>query len=123
LLVDPVAFGHPCPVSDLFGVGGRELLSRLALPEPWAADTAAAIHLIDELDHEIADCEHALRRAGADHRYVPLLMTTPRDRLGARLHPWPPRSAIITRFASPTKLAGYTGPLRQRRTAWSSDSY
>src|SRR3954467_7431002 len=44
-----LAFGHPCPVSDLFGKGGRELLARLALPEPWAADTAAALHLIDEL--------------------------------------------------------------------------
>ena len=30
-----LAFGHPCPVSDLFGVGGRELLGRLELPEPW----------------------------------------------------------------------------------------
>jgi transposase len=28
-----IAFGHPCPVSDLFGVGGRRLLERLALPE------------------------------------------------------------------------------------------
>ena len=35
-----LAFGHPCPVSDLFGTSGRELLARLALPEPWAADTA-----------------------------------------------------------------------------------
>src|SRR3954451_4370530 len=24
-----LAFGHPCPVSDLFGTGGRELLARL----------------------------------------------------------------------------------------------
>ena len=24
-----IAFGHPCPVSDLFGAGGRELLARL----------------------------------------------------------------------------------------------
>ena len=37
-----VAFGKPCPVSDLFGVGGRELLERLELPEPWAATVAAA---------------------------------------------------------------------------------
>src|SRR5213082_593310 len=29
-----LAFGHPCPVSDLFGVGGRELLHRLELPAP-----------------------------------------------------------------------------------------
>src|SRR5918912_2253681 len=50
-----LAFGHPCPVSDLFGTGGRDLLARPALPEPWAGDTAA-LHLIDELDHEVADC-------------------------------------------------------------------
>src|SRR5687768_9335977 len=62
-----LAFGHPRPVSDLFGVGGRELLARLALPEPWAADTTAALQLIDTLDHEITECERALRRAGADH--------------------------------------------------------
>jgi transposase len=72
-----LAFGHPCPVSDLFGTGGRELLARLALPDPWAADTTAALHLIDQLDHEIAECERVLRQVGADHRYVPLLMTAP----------------------------------------------
>ena len=54
-----LAFGHPCPVSDLFAVGGRELLHRLELPEPWAADTAAAVQLIDQLDAEIAGCERA----------------------------------------------------------------
>src|SRR5215217_2242130 len=32
------AFGKPCPVSDLFGAGGRQLLARLALPEPWAGN-------------------------------------------------------------------------------------
>src|SRR5919198_540243 len=31
-----VAFGTPCPVSDLFGAGGRPLLARLAPPQPWA---------------------------------------------------------------------------------------
>src|SRR3954454_23121398 len=72
-----LAFGHPCPVSDLFGTGGRGLLARLAVPAPWAADTTAALALIDVLDEQIHDCERALRRAGADHRYVPLLMTTP----------------------------------------------
>jgi hypothetical protein len=34
-----LAFGHPCPVSDLFGVGGRELLRRLELPEPSGSRT------------------------------------------------------------------------------------
>ena len=27
------AFGHPVPVSDLFGANGRELLAGLAVPE------------------------------------------------------------------------------------------
>jgi transposase len=27
-----MTFGHPCPVSDLFGHAGRELLDRLAIP-------------------------------------------------------------------------------------------
>ena len=30
-----LAFGRPCPTSDLFGPGGRQVLARLALPEPW----------------------------------------------------------------------------------------
>src|SRR5215210_2939801 len=42
--------GRPCPVSDLFGVRGRRLLARLALPEPWRSTVAASLRLIDELD-------------------------------------------------------------------------
>lgn len=72
-----LAFGHPCPVSDLFGVGRRDLLARLELPGPWAADTTAALQLIDQLDAQITGCERALQHLGAHHRYVPLLMTTP----------------------------------------------
>ncbi len=30
-----ISFGRPCPVTDLFGVAGRELLGELELPEPW----------------------------------------------------------------------------------------
>jgi transposase len=40
-----VAFGVPCPVSDLFGAKGRELLERLALPDPWAQTVNASIAL------------------------------------------------------------------------------
>jgi transposase len=29
-----ITFGTPCPVSDLFGHAGRELLDRLAIPDP-----------------------------------------------------------------------------------------
>jgi transposase len=78
--------GTACPVSDVLGVRGRELLTRLRLPEPWASDVEASLRLIDELEREIEACERELRRLGADHRYVPLLTTVPRHRLGARLH-------------------------------------
>ncbi len=66
-LVPLLAFGKPCPLADLFGTAGRELLSKLELPEPWAADVAAALSLIDTLDAQIRGIEADLRRLGADH--------------------------------------------------------
>src|SRR5262249_34715744 len=69
--------GKPCPVSDLFGLRGRQLLARLGLPEPWQGTIEASLRLIDELQREISDCERELRRLEADHRYVPLLCTVP----------------------------------------------
>jgi transposase len=99
-----IANGH----SDLFGAGGRRLLERLALPEPWASTLAASLRLIDELDREIDACERELRALGADHRYMPLLLTCPG--IGWVLA-FTIASEIgdINRFASPRKLAGYTG--------------
>jgi transposase len=100
--------GKPCPVSDLFGVRGRQLLRQLDLPEPWQGSIEASLRLIDELDREIGDCERELRRLGAEHRYVPLLLTVPgigwvlAYTIAAEL-------GDISRFASPRKLAGYTG--------------
>jgi len=103
-----LAHGKPCPVSDLFGVSGRKLLARLALPEPWYGNVQASLRLIDELDREIDDCEHELRRLGADHRYVPLLCTVPgiswvlAYTIAAEL-------GDIARFPTPRKLTGYSG--------------
>ncbi len=37
-----LSFGHPCPVSDLFGVEGRELLERLEIPDPWRQSVDAS---------------------------------------------------------------------------------
>jgi transposase len=100
--------GMPNPASDLFGAGARRLLERLALPEPWASTLAASRRLIDELDREIEACERELRALGADHEYIPLLMTCPG--IGWVLA-FTIASEIgdIGRFASPRKLVGYTG--------------
>jgi hypothetical protein len=103
-----LAHGKPCPVSDLFGVSGRRLLARLALPEPWCGNVQASLRLIDELDREIDACEAELRRLGADHRYVPLLLTIPG--IGWVLaYTIAAEIGDIARFGSPRKLSGYTG--------------
>ena len=38
-----MTFGHPCPVTDLFGVEGRELLDRLQIPQPWRETVDASL--------------------------------------------------------------------------------
>jgi transposase len=103
-----ITFGKPCPVTDLFGVAGRELLDRLDIPQPWRSTVDASIALIDDLERQIAEINHQLRDGAADHPYVPLLLTAPG--IG-----WVLAFTIaaeigdITRFSSPKKLCGYTG--------------
>jgi transposase len=108
--VHAILFQHGIanPHRDLFGAGGRALLTRLPLPEPWASTVKASLALIDELDHQIGDCERELRRAGADHRYIPLLTSLPGVAwvLGYTIAA---EIGDIGRFASPRKLIGYTG--------------
>jgi transposase len=100
--------GQPCPVSDLFGVSGRRLLERLALPEPWRGTVQASLRLIDELEQQIASLERELRRLGAEHRYVPLLRTVP-GIAWVLAYTIAAEIGDIGRFASPRKLAGYSG--------------
>jgi transposase len=100
--------GKPCPLSDLFGVRGRQLLARLALPQPWAGTVEASLRLIDQLDQQISDCEAELRRLGADHRYVPLLLTVPG--IGWVLaYTIAAEIGDVHRYPSPAKLTGHTG--------------
>jgi len=103
-----ISFGHPCPVSDLFGRQGRALLERMQLPDAWDRNVRAALILIDDLDERIDHCHRQLRELGADHRYVSLLVTAPGIAwvLGYTIAA---EIGDITRFATPTKLCGYTG--------------
>ncbi len=100
--------GKPCPVSDPFGVRGRQLLSQLGLPEPWQDTIEASLRLIDELDREITDCERELRRLGAEHDYVPLLLTVP-GISWVLAYTIAAEIGDIDGFPSPRKLAGYSG--------------
>ena len=103
-----INFGKPCPVSDLFGVEGRQLLARLQVPEPWRGNVSASVELIDDLEGQIAAINRKLREGHADHPYIPLLLSAPG--IG-----WVLAFTIaaeigqVERFASPARLAGYTG--------------
>ena len=103
-----IAFGHEGPTSDLFGVDGRRRLGELAFPEPWASDITACLALIDHLNDQIAGIEADLRREGATHPYVPLLLTVPgiswilAYTIAAEI-------GDIARFDTAKKLAGYSG--------------
>jgi transposase len=103
-----INFGRPCPVTDLFGVEGRELLHGLEVPEPWRGNVTAALELIDDLEDQIDAVNRRLRQGHADHPYIPLLLSAPG--IG-----WVLAFTIaaeigeIERFPSPEKLAGYTG--------------
>src|SRR5215216_6658123 len=81
-----MTFGHPCPVSDLFGLAGRELLDRLEIPDPWRSNVDVSLGLIDDLELQIARLTVELKRQGADHRYIPLLVTAPGVRVDQRVH-------------------------------------
>ncbi len=103
-----MTFGKPNAFSDLFGMAGRKHLAALKVPEPWLGDLTAALSLVDTVQEQIEGCERELRRLGADHRYVPLLMTAPG--IGYVLgYTIASEIGDITRFASPAKLCGYTG--------------
>jgi transposase len=103
-----MTFGHPRPMADLFGVAGRELLASLELPEPWQANLAQSLALIDDLGARAYALELELRTLGANHPSMRLLMTVPgvgwvlASTIGSEI-------GDIGHFASPKKLAGYTG--------------
>ena len=111
-----ITFGHPCPVSDLFGHAGRELLDRLQIPDPWRRTVDVSLGLIDDLELQIAHLTCELKRQGADHRYIPLLVTAPG-------FGWinavtvASETGDIERFPSPAMLVGYTS-LYSEANAW-----
>lgn len=103
-----LAFGHTCPVSDLFGRQGRALLARLDFPEPWRGGVLAAVAMIDDLDRQVTDIDRELKALGVDHPYIPTLMSAPGIAwvLGYTIAA---EIGDIHRFSSPAKLCGYTG--------------
>ena len=77
-------------------------------PRAVAAQRRRQPGLIDDLELQIANLTCELKRQGADHRYIPLLVTAPGF---GWINAYTVASEIgdITRFPSPAKLVGYTG--------------
>lgn len=103
-----MSFGHPVPVSDLFGRAGRELLERLALPEPWASSVATSLEVIDDLDRRVAAIDSELRERAAGDPRIALLRTIPGvgPVLAATIVA---ELGDVGRFATAKALVGYTG--------------
>jgi transposase len=103
-----IAFGHQRHMSDLFGAAGRRMLTELEIPEPWRSHIDASLVLIEDLEARITQIAKDVRRSGADHSYIPMLMTAPG-------FGWITSYTVaceigeISRFSSPVKLTGYTG--------------
>jgi transposase len=115
-----LAFGHQCPVSDLFGRRGRELLRELEIPEPWRGSVTASLELIDDLDRRIIVIGSELERSGADHPYVPLLLTVPG--IGWVLgYTIAAEIGDIDRFATAKHLVSYTGLCPRVKQSGQSD--
>jgi transposase len=100
--------GVAVPVSDLFGVRGRELLGDLELRPISAGRLAACLRLVDQLAREIGEADRELARLYRDD-----------DRVG-RLTPIPGIGLLtaatiiaevgdIGRFGSPERLCSWAG--------------
>ncbi len=115
-----IAFGYQRQMADLFGTQGRRLLESLDIPEPWLSTMRASLELIDDLDRRIAHIERELQQAGADHKYVPLLLTAPG--IGWVLaYTIAAEIGDIARFPTPVKLVSYTGLCPRVKQSGESD--
>jgi transposase len=105
----PITFGHACPGQRSVRAGGPRSARSPGDPGPVAAQRRREPRLIDDLGLQIARLTVELKRLGADHRYIPLLVTAPGF---GWINAFTVASEIgdIERFPSPAKLCGYTGP-------------
>ena len=96
------------PVSDLFGVSGRQCLEGLPLEPAWRDTTTATLEVIDHLNGQIHWCETQLREMARTNPDVKLLQTAPG--IGPILgYTIATEIGDIERFASADKLIGYSG--------------
>lgn len=95
-------------VSDLFGVAGRDWLSALALPQPYAAMLLRYLAVLDHLKLQLRAVERTIDQTVADTPEAGLLQTIPGvGRYLALLLLG--EIGEIRRFPSPKQLVSYAG--------------
>ena len=103
-----ITFGHPCPVSDLFGHAGRELLDRLEIPDPWRRTVDVSLALIDDLELQIANLTVELQAPGCRSPLHPAAGHRTGVRLDQRLH-----GGVGDRRHRTVRVAGQAGRLHR----------
>jgi transposase len=100
--------GVQVPVSDLFGVGGRDRLARLQLPPPYRARIDALCRLHDAFDFEVDAAGTQLRGRLATHAGYRAIQTLPG--VGPTLAAvFVAEIGDVGRFAGPEKLCCWAG--------------
>jgi transposase len=99
--------GRP-PMSDVFGVRGREWLAALELPADERETVAGALRQVDFLDEEIEALERGLARMALDCEEIRRLMSVPGVNLVSAATFWA-TVGDVGRFPSPRKLVSYVG--------------
>ena len=99
--------GKP-PMSDVFGVRGREWLEALALPADERETVAGCLRQVDFLDREVGVVERELAKAALASAEIRRLMTVPGVNLVSAAT-FVATVGDIRRFQTPRKLVSYVG--------------
>jgi transposase len=96
------------PMSDVFGVQGREWLQALDLPADERETVAGCLRQVDFLDREVDALERALARSALASAQIRRLMTVPGVNLVSAAT-FVATVGDVRRFQTPRKLVSYVG--------------
>jgi transposase len=99
--------GRP-PMSDVFGVRGREWLNALELPADERETVAGCLRQVDFLDREVDALERELARTALACEEIRRLMSVPGVNLVSAATFWA-TVGDVGRFSSPKRLVSYVG--------------
>ena len=99
--------GRP-PMSDVFGVRGRQWLEGLALPADERETVAGCLRQVDFLDREVEALERGLARTALDSAEIKRLMSVPGVNLVSAAT-FVATVGDVARFKTPRKLVSYVG--------------